>query len=150
MSHRNARTTYQGRLLIIERYRAGWPQAHIASAMGVSRKCVHKWIARFAAEGEAGLMDRCSRPHTVPSRTPAAVEAQIVAMRRARRLGPEAIGVELGVATRTVSRVLARHGVPALRLCDPMTGQLIRTSKATAVRYERSLSSCLCKWPVYR
>ncbi|MCW2661690.1 MAG: Integrase, catalytic region [Mycobacterium sp.] len=138
MSYRNARTTYQGRLLIVERYRAGWAQAHIAAAMGVSRKCVHKWIARFAAEGEVGLMDRSSRPHTVPSRTAVAVEAQIVAMRRARRLGPEAIGVELGVAARTVSRVLTRYGVPALRACDPMTGRVIRASKATAVRYERA------------
>lgn len=58
MSHRNARTTYQGRLLIVERFRDGWNKAHIASAMGISRKCVHKWIRRFDTEGEAGLQDR--------------------------------------------------------------------------------------------
>ena len=40
MSHRNARTTVQGRLLIVQRDRAGWPQAQIAKAMGISRKCV--------------------------------------------------------------------------------------------------------------
>ncbi len=39
---------------------------------------------------------------------------------------------------RTVSRVLARRGQPRLAALDPMTGQLIRASKATAVRYERS------------
>ena len=36
VSHRNARTTFQGRLLIVERHRAGWAQAHIAKAMGIS------------------------------------------------------------------------------------------------------------------
>ena len=36
MSHANARLTVRGRLLIVERARAGWKQAHIASAMGVS------------------------------------------------------------------------------------------------------------------
>ncbi|TWD78984.1 transposase IS481 family protein [Kribbella amoyensis] len=34
MSHRNARTTFHGRLLIVQRHRAGWAQAHIAKAMG--------------------------------------------------------------------------------------------------------------------
>ncbi len=36
-----------------------------------------------------------------------------------------------------MSRILARHGVPRLAQLDPMTGELLRTSKATAVRYER-------------
>ena len=35
MPHRNARTTFHGRLLIVARYRAGWPKAHIAAAMGM-------------------------------------------------------------------------------------------------------------------
>ncbi|WP_156752133.1 IS481 family transposase [Mycobacterium sp. ACS1612] len=137
MSHRNARTTYQGRLLIVARFQDGWRKAHIAAAMGISRRCVHKWIARFEFEGVAGLMDRPSRPHTTPTRTPASIEEQIVALRRAERLGPDAIGAELGVAVRTVSRVLARRGMPHLRMCDPMTGEVIRASKTTAVRYER-------------
>ena len=91
----------------------------------------------YDAEGEAGLRDRSSRPHTMPTRTPAAVEDQIVALRRVQRCGPEAIGAELGVTARTVSRVLRRRDVPYLRDCDPMTGELIRASKTTAVRYER-------------
>jgi hypothetical protein len=39
---------------------------------------------------------------------------------------------------RTVSRVLMRRGEPPLATLDPMTGAVIRASKATAVRYERS------------
>jgi transposase len=122
---------------MVQRYQDGWAKAHIAAAMGLSRKCVHTWISRYEAEGEAGLHERSSRPHTMPTRTPPAVENQIVAWRRRHRCGPEEIGVKLGVATRTVSRVLHRRGVPYLRDCDPMTGIPIRASKATAVRYER-------------
>ena len=61
----------------------------------------------------------------------------VVAMRRAERRGQDWIGPELGVAARTVSRILRRHGVPYLRECDPLTGEVIRASKTTAVRYER-------------
>jgi transposase InsO family protein len=137
VSHRNARTTFHGRLLIVRRYQAGWAKARIAEAMGVSRKCVHTWISRFEAAGELGLHDRSSRPRTMPTRTPAALENHIVAWRRRHRCGPDEIGAKLGVPARTVSRVLRRRGVPYLRDCDPMTGVLIRSSKSTAVRYER-------------
>lgn len=137
MSHRNARTTFQGRLLIVQRRRAGWKQAHIAKAMGISRKCVKKWLDRYAAEGETGLRDRSSRPHSSPRRTSTEVEQQILTLRREERRGPDWIGSELGVSARTVSRVMARHRVPYLCTLDPMTGEVIRASKATAVRYER-------------
>jgi transposase InsO family protein len=137
MSHRNARTTFQGRLLIVQRHQAKWRQAHIAKAMGISRKCVKKWIDRYAAEGEAGLHDRSSRPHTCPRRTSREVEQQIVELRGRERRGPDWIGAELAVPARTVSRVLARHQVPRLCILDPITGEVIRASKATAVRYER-------------
>ena len=138
MSHASARTTFHGRLLIVQRHRAGWPQAHIAKAMGVSRKCVKTWVDRFAAEGEAGLQDRSSRPHSTPSKTSARIEARVVALRVAQRRGQDWLGPELGVPARTVSRILRRHHLPYLRHLDPMTGQVIKASKATAVRYERA------------
>ena len=138
MSHRNARTTVQGRLLIVARYRAGWPKAHIAAAMGISRKCVTTWVDRFAAEGEPGLHDRSSRPHSMPTQTSPEVEALILDWRERLRCGPDGISAELGVPARTVSRVLARHRVPALARLDPITGQVIKASKQTAVRYERA------------
>lgn len=137
MSHGNARLTFHGRLLIVQRHRAGWPKAHIAAAMGVSRKCVRTWIDRFAIEGEAGLHDRPSRPHWTPTRTPVEIEQRILELRQRERRGPDWIGAELGVAPRTVSRVLARNGEPRLASLDPITGEVIRASKFTAVRYER-------------
>jgi transposase InsO family protein len=138
VSHGNARTTFHGRKLIVARHLAGWRKAHIAAAMGISRKCVRTWITRYEAEGEAGLIDRSSRPHASPTRTPAEVEGRIVELRRRERRGPAWIGAELGVPARTVSRVLVRRGQPRLAVLDPMTGEVIRSSKATATRYERS------------
>jgi transposase InsO family protein len=138
VSHGNARLTVHGRKLIVDRHAAGWKQAHIAAAMGISRKCVGIWITRYATEGEVGLEDRSSRPHTSPTRTPAEVEDRIIELRARERRGPDWLGAELGVPARTVSRVLARRGQPRLSALDPITGELIRSSKVTATRYERS------------
>lgn len=137
VSHGSARLTVHGRRLIVQRHHAGWPQAHIAAAMGVSRKCVRTWIDRYAAEGEAGLVTRSSRPHTSPTRTSAEVEQCVLAARAIDRSGPDVLGPKVGVPARTVSRILRRHQVPYLRDCDPITGAVIRSSKQTAVRYER-------------
>jgi transposase InsO family protein len=137
VSHRNARLTVHGRLLIVRRHQAGWKQAHIAAAMGVSRKCVRTWLARYLAEGEAGLEARSSRPHAMPTKTAPEVEQQVLDARAEHREGPDILAPKVGVSARTVSRILRRYAVPYLRECDPMTGTVIRSSKATAVRYER-------------
>jgi transposase InsO family protein len=41
------------------------------------------------------------------------------------------------VPARTITRILRRNGVPRLHDCDPLTGELVRSSKTTAIRYER-------------
>ena len=141
MSHGSARLTVHGRLLIVQRHQAGWAQAHIAAAMGVSRKCVRTWIDRYAAEGEPGLVTRSSRPHTMPTRTSEEVEQKVLRARAAHREGQDVLAPKIGVPPRTVARILRRHGVPYLRECDPMTGEVIRSSKQTAQRYERDRPS---------
>jgi transposase InsO family protein len=139
VGHRNARLTFHGRLLLVQRVREQqMPIAHVARAMGISRQCAHRWVARFDVEGEAGLHDRSSRPHRMPTKTSSEIEVQVLAARREHRRGQDRLGPELGVPARTVSRILRRHGVPRLAVCDPMTGEIIRASKTTAVRYERS------------
>jgi hypothetical protein len=114
------------------------PVAHVARAMGVSRQCAHRWVARFDAEGDVGLEDRSSRPLGSPRRTSPEVVAMVVAARRERREGPAPLSVVVGIPARTISRILVREGVPRLSECDPMTGQIIRASKITALRYERA------------
>ena len=137
MGHRNARLTVHGRQLLVDRVRAGSPVSHVAKAMGVSRQCAHRWVNRYAEAGAAGLADRSSRPHSCPTRTPADVERKILTVRSAERRGQDWIGPELGVPARTVSRVLRRHDVAYLRNLDPLTGEVIRASKTTTLRYER-------------
>lgn len=138
MGHRNARLTPFGRGLLVRRVRElGMPVAHAAKAMGISRQAAHRWVARFAAEGAAGLEDRSSRPHGSPTRTSPMLEAVVIAARGKHRRGPDWLGPELGIPARTVSRILARNGVARLAECDPLTGERIRASKATAIRYEK-------------
>ena len=96
MSHGSARLTVHGRRLIVQRYQAGWPQAHIAVAMGVSRKCVKTWIDRYAVEGEPDLAMRSSRPHTMPTRTSEEIEQKVLAGRAEHRDGPDVLGPKLG------------------------------------------------------
>lgn len=137
MSHRNARLTVHGRRLIVQRHQHRWAPAHIAAAMGISRNCVYKWINRYRAEGETGLADRSSRPHAMPSRTDSDAEDRVLAARREHRAGQDVVAGLTGVPARTVGRILRRHQVPYLADCDRMTGQVIRSSKSTAIRYER-------------
>jgi transposase InsO family protein len=138
MSHRNARLTFHGRRTLVQRVRGhARPVAHVAAEMGVSRQCAHRWVARYDAHGDAGLDDRSSRPHRCPRRTLAAVEQEVVALRRTERRGQDWLGPELGVPARTVSRILRRYQLPYLAECDPITGEVIRASKTTATRYER-------------
>lgn len=138
MSHVNARLTVRGRTLLVERVLSDCrPVAHVAKELGVSRQCAHRWVDRFRAEGPAGLVDRSSRPRTTPTRTTHDREVAVLAARQQLRQGPIRIAAATGVPARTLSRILARHAVPPLAWCDPLTGELIRASRATANRYER-------------
>lgn len=138
MSHANARLTVHGRQLLIDRIVGdGRPVSHVAKELGLSRQCAHRWVRRYRAQGSIGLLDRSSRPHRCPHRTPTDVEAAVVDLRRTARRGQQWISDELGVPARTVSAILRRNQMPYLRDCDPLTGAPIRSSKTTAVRYER-------------
>ena len=138
MSHGNARLTPHGRRLLVKRVRVDRrPVAHVAKEMGISRQCAHRWVARFDAEGEAGLRDRSSRPRSSPNATPAELVALVLACRDTQRVGRDEVARRTGVPARTVSRILARHHRPPLAWLDPTTGQLIRASRSTALRYER-------------
>jgi len=128
--HANARLTPTGRLTMVLRIESGRPVAHVAAEMGISRPTAYKWWHRWNDEGELGLVDRPSRPHSCPHRTSPAMEAQIEELRRTLKLGPARIGYRLGVPTSTVHRVLTRLGLSRLSWMDRPTGRVIR-------RYER-------------
>lgn len=137
MSHRNARLTPIGRRIIIERVLAGRPVAHVAKEMGISRTCAHRWLSRYRTHGWDGLEDRSSRPKSCPHATPARVVSEVLAKREKHREGPAGLDIRCGTSARTVSRILARAGMPRLWDLDPVTGVRIRASRATGRRYER-------------
>ena len=83
--HKNAKLTPQSRATIVRRVLdQGQPPAAVAVAVGVCARTVRKWVVRYQAEGADGLRDRSSRPHRQPRALPAAVAAQVVALRRRR------------------------------------------------------------------
>ncbi|HEY6748872.1 MAG TPA: leucine zipper domain-containing protein, partial [Mycobacteriales bacterium] len=136
VAHASARTNVFARRLMVERVAAGWPVAHVAEQLGVSRATVHKWLRRYAHGGDAALADRCSRPLRMPARTPTGVEKRVLAARRRRRRGAVVLAAELGMNPSTVGRILARHGVAHLAAIDPITGERVRSSRRPAHRYE--------------
>ena len=108
--------------VVEQRYRAvvevlsGTPVIEVAERYGVARQTVHRWMARYRAEGLDGLADRSHAPRRHPWRIPAEVEALICELRWAhRRWGPRRLVFEMerrgypGLSRSTVYRVLVRH-----------------------------------------
>ncbi len=80
--HKNARTTPQSRAMLIHRVLVEkWPVVEVAMSLGVSKRTVYKWLARYRAEGVAGLQDRSSaarcHPHALPATWIAAVNRKL-------------------------------------------------------------------------
>jgi transposase InsO family protein len=125
--HANARLSPNGRRLLIDRIESGsWTVHAAARAAGISQRTARKWLARWRAEGQAGLLDRSSAPKRVANRSdPRLVEA-IAALRRLRFSGPQ-IAELLERPPSTVSAVLKRIGM----------GRLGRLGLEPAVRFER-------------
>ncbi len=126
MAHPRPRLSVFSRQLLVMRVEAGWPAAHVAEQLGISRATAYKWVRRYRAEGETGLFDRSSRPHHSPRRLPPAIEAEILAARAEWRYGPDRLGPLLGLPPSTVHRVLARRGFSRLRDADRVTAAPVR------------------------
>ena len=126
MSNPRPRLSVFSRQLLVMRVQAGWPAAHVAEQLGISRATAYKWVRRYRAEGEAGLMDRSSRPHRSPRRLSESREAEILAARAEWRYGPDRLGPLLGLPPSTVHRVLHRRGFSRLRDADRVTAAPVR------------------------
>jgi transposase InsO family protein len=127
-SHKNARTTFAGRKLLIERIETvGLIPA--AEAAGISLRTARKWRARYRAHGEAGLMDRSSRPEKTRTTLDAELRERIERLRRTR-MPMRTIARVVGRSVATVSRVLAALGLSSLKALEPIK---------PVVRYERSV-----------
>jgi transposase InsO family protein len=134
--HANARLSPIGRRLLVDRIEEqGWRVTEAAAASGISERTARKWLARWRAEGQSGLLDRSSAPRTVANKTPAQTVEAIAALRRLRMSSPE-IAEVLGRPLSTVGAVLKRLGLnrlgrlglePAQRYEHELPGALIHT-----------------------
>lgn len=127
--HNNARTTVYSRELIIDRVmQQGQAPALVARALGISERTVYKWLARYRAEGAAGLHDRASTPHNSPNKTADHIEETIVFLRSTYRMTARMIARMLDLARSTVARIFKRRRIG--KLSDLAPKEKIR-------RYER-------------
>jgi transposase InsO family protein len=117
--HGNARTCPKSRRLLVARVaQQGWSVTAAAEAAGVTERTVYRWLARWRGEGEAGLLDRSSRPHRSPTQLP---RARVEAIRTLRKLRMTAaqIAEVLGLALSTVSAWLKRIGLGKRSRLEP-------------------------------
>jgi transposase len=117
--HKNARLTLHSRAevarrIVVERQS---PKA-VAEAFGVCVRTVRKWVGRFQAEGQAGLLDRSCRPRRLYRPTPGAIADQVGVLRRQRYTGKQ-IASELAISPATVSRILRQIGLNKLEALEP-------------------------------
>ena len=113
-SHKNARLTHLRRLEMVQDItERGASAADAALKHGVSAVTARKWLARYLADGAAGLLDKSSRPEKSPRSISPEVALAIVELRRKLFLQAR-IASYMGVSRATVSRVLRRAGLSRL------------------------------------
>jgi len=128
-SHKHARLTPKGRALLVSRVlQQGWKVAAASEAGGVSVRTAYKWLARFKAEGSAGLNDRSSKPTHCPHATSPVDRAYFEALRR-QRWPLWRIAMQVGRSLATLSRCMKQAGLSRLRSLEPVL---------PVVRYERA------------
>src|SRR5829696_4927686 len=115
------------RLLCLRVVEQDWTLTKAAEAAEVSVRCARKWVRRYRAAGELGLLDRPSTPATIANRTCERRIQAIAALRRLRFTGPE-IAETLAMPLSTVSGILTRIGM----------GKLGRLGLEPVERYERA------------
>src|SRR5690349_7416070 len=109
--HGNAELSLKKRQLLVSRVvDDGWTLTEAAAAAEVSERTAGKWVRRFEADGELGLLDRSSAPKRVHNRTDERRVQVIAALRRLRMTGAE-IAEVLRMPQTTVSGILTAIGM---------------------------------------
>ncbi len=106
--------------LIVDWSSGDYSVAQLSRMYGVSRPTAYKWVARYGAEGIAGIADRSRAPHRHPHAVPRAIEDAVIALRLAYpRWGPKKLRHHLKKgspqnpwpARSTIAAILRRHGL---------------------------------------
>jgi transposase InsO family protein len=115
--HANARLGPAGRRELVRlMIETAMPERQAAACLSVSAGSAHRWRRRWLEATDedrasgAWAVDRSSRPHHSPARTPAELEARVCAARQRTGWGPRLIAGETGVPHSTVHAILKRHG----------------------------------------
>lgn len=128
-THKNARLTFEGRKLLVQRI-AAMGLMPASSAAGISARTAPKWPKRLEEHGNPSLLDRSSSPAKIRTSLDEPLCRRIEQLRRSRTpVRPMATVV--GRSFATVCRLLGHLGLSSLRALDPV---------APAVRYERQAS----------
>jgi transposase InsO family protein len=91
--------------------------SELCRRFGIGRTAAYDWLKRLDAEGTAGLVDRSCRPASSPKRTPDAMEAMVLAVRREHpvwggrkiRRVLENQGLAKPPSASTITAILRRH-----------------------------------------
>lgn len=132
----------KGRYLVEAHVREGRPVAELAAAHGVHPSWIYRLLARYRAEGDAGLVPRSRRPKTSPNALSSEREDEIVLLRK--QLSED--GLDAGAQTihwhlerrhgnapsvSTITRVLRKRGC--------ITPEPKKRPKSSYVRFAASL-----------
>ena len=92
----------------VKRYFDGEPIERICQEMGCSKSWLYKWKNRYQVTEPDWSQARSRRPETIPTKTPEAVELEIV--RLSQTLSPQKSGT---VSARVIRDHLGEHGAPS-------------------------------------
>jgi transposase InsO family protein len=98
--------------------REGVNRRELMRRFEISPTTGYKLLTRYESEGDAGLANRSRRPQRSPRRTPAPIEADVVALRdahpawggRTLRARLQALGYAAVPAASTITAIVRRHG----------------------------------------
>lgn len=133
--HKNASLTPEGRLRMVRRaLQKGASATQVAKEFDTTPHTVLKWKRRYLAEGEAGLQDRSSRPHSRHPRSLKPAQLRRIRTLRKRRWTMDRIARDVGCHLSTVSLHLKKMGLNKLSALEPAK---------PANRYERAYAGSL-------
>jgi transposase-like protein len=93
----------------LERYLTGDPIAVICREMGCAKSWLYKWRHRYQVTEPAWFQEHSRRPETTPTKTPNALEAEIVRLHHT--LSPDGSGT---VSAGVIRDHLRQHSVASL------------------------------------
>ena len=118
---------------------------------GLERKTYYKWKNRYLQKGIEGLSDLSRRPHTIKyNKVTSEIQETILDLRLTKRFGCNRIkfrlrrNIGLSLSTRTIYKILKRHGLNILR-CQART----KTYKRFAMKHPNDMVQMDILGPFY-